>query len=145
MNIRPAIFLVENGCLLLMKYQYSEIVYNLPGGNVEAGETLSQTLVREMQEELNLRVEVGQLLLVAETFHEGKNKAVLHCIFSGRRLAGEPVLNPEHTTSIGVEWLPLEKLSEVNLYPSVFSFIKNLVIDNQNFNFYAGRIIQQWF
>jgi len=41
-------------------------VWDLPGGGVEAGETLHEALVREMREETGLVVEPGALLFVQE-------------------------------------------------------------------------------
>ena len=37
-------------------------LWSIPGGRIEAGETDAEALVREMLEETNLTVEVGQLL-----------------------------------------------------------------------------------
>lgn len=55
MKVRPSIAIVENNNLLLMLYKYSNTdVYNLPGGNVDKGETLSETVVRELMEELGI-------------------------------------------------------------------------------------------
>ncbi len=41
-------------------------MWEFPGGKCEPGETLQQCLVREMREELDIEVEVGQQLIVVE-------------------------------------------------------------------------------
>jgi len=61
--------------------------WEFPGGKVEAGETLAETLVREMREELGCGVEVGPLLLA--TRHAYPDVHVeLH--FFSASLVGEP-------------------------------------------------------
>lgn len=143
MNIRPALVILRDGKILTMRYRYGEKdVYNLPGGNVDFGEGLKDTLVRELVEELNLQVSVGDMLFAGEVHL--KEKQTLHCIFKGEILSGEPVLNPEETTALEVYWLEPEKLGEVNLYPNVGEALK-YAMDGEQINWFLGKIEQKWF
>jgi 8-oxo-dGTP pyrophosphatase MutT (NUDIX family) len=59
------------------------LVWDLPGGGVEEGETLAEALRREMKEEAGLPVSVGELLFVAEgeRIRDGTRTAVWRSFF----------------------------------------------------------------
>ena len=60
MRCRPALVIIENNHLLVMKYQYGDqFIYNLPGGNPDPNELLNDTIARECMEELGIDV-VGE-------------------------------------------------------------------------------------
>lgn len=53
-------------------------LWEFPGGKIEENETPEQTVVREYEEETNLRINVKKSLLSVTHFHT-KYKVVLHC------------------------------------------------------------------
>ena len=56
----------ERGRVLLIKRRYEPLAghWSIPGGAVELGETLEESVAREMLEETGLRVEVGPVIEV---------------------------------------------------------------------------------
>jgi ADP-ribose pyrophosphatase YjhB (NUDIX family) len=144
MTTRPALCLVENDRLLLMRYRYGgQDVHNLPGGNPDPGETLAETLVRELREELQITVRIGDWLLAGEVFRPGKS-GTLHIVFAGELVSGTPVLNPVETSALAVEWVPLAEVPGLSTYPHVGTELV-AVLRGQRLPRYLGRIAQPWF
>jgi 8-oxo-dGTP diphosphatase len=87
-------------------------VWTMPGGVVEAGETLTEALMREIQEETAITIEPVALAGHREVLvrDEGKRVSrhfVILC-FAARWIAGEPQLNDELAEA---RWLRLEDLA----------------------------------
>jgi 8-oxo-dGTP diphosphatase len=147
MRIRPAVVIVENNKVMLMRYSYSgEDVYQFPGGNTEEIETLEQTLARELKEELTLPVSVGKLILSAQVINAKKKQATLHCLFEGTILNSvKPMINPEETSALEVVWIDRSQLGSLNLYPSVGIKLNELLNSKDSVSHYLGLIEQPWF
>lgn len=139
--------ILDDDKVLLMKYNYGgNEVYALPGGNPDPGETLEDTLVRELNEELNLSITVSKLLLIGEVIFAEKSKSTLHCIFLGSILSGQPNINPDHTTSLGFEWVNISSAEVINMYPNVGKHFRYLTGQTSGAEtVYIGRIQQNWF
>lgn len=74
-------------------------LYSLPGGVVEAGETLAEAVTREVREETALTIEPVALagnreVIVRDANGHVERHFVILC-FAARWLSGEPVLNEE--------------------------------------------------
>lgn len=98
------------GCFLLtrrLKNTHLAGLWEFPGGKCDANETHEACLIRELAEELHVRVEVGKEMIVIE--HEYPEKTVrLH--FHECRLLDEP------TPMLGQEmrWVRREDLRELD-------------------------------
>ena len=105
--VSAAIF--RNGKVLVVRRARKPALnlYTLPGGAVEAGETLVEAAIREVREETSLSIEpvalAGHREVIARD-DEGKVERhfVILC-FASRWLAGEPVLSDELDNSRWVD------------------------------------------
>jgi ADP-ribose pyrophosphatase YjhB (NUDIX family) len=74
-------------------------LFTLPGGAVEAGETLAEAVVREVREETDLAIEPVALAGYREVItRDAENRVQRHFVilaFAARWIAGEPRLNAE--------------------------------------------------
>jgi ADP-ribose pyrophosphatase YjhB (NUDIX family) len=87
-------------------------IWSMPGGVVEAGETLIEALMREIKEETSLTIEPVALAGHREVVvRDGQGRASRHFVilcFASRWIAGEPRLNEELSDA---RWLRPEELS----------------------------------
>jgi len=86
--------------------------WEFPGGKVEPGETDQQALARECQEELGVRVEVGDR--VGPDVPLAHGRAVLR-VFAVRLLEGDVPRALEHTS---MRWLAEDELDSVHWLPA---------------------------
>lgn len=138
--------IIEDDRLLLMRYNYSgRTVYGIPGGNPDEGESLHDTLVRELREELQVTVRPGTLVFAAETLRPGNpDNHVLHCLFEGTIPEGGPLLDPSETSAAAVEWVPVAELENLHLYPHLGKQILRWHRQQLPHVVYLGPILQPW-
>lgn len=145
MKVRPSVAIIENEKVLLMRYRYGDTdVFNLPGGNVDAGETLTDTLIRELQEELGIQIAVGVMLVAGEVILPQQKTDVLHCVFKASIIAGIPALNAKETSALEVLWQPITSLNQLAMYPNVGDDLQEILSENKGFE-YLGRLDQVWY
>lgn len=94
--------------------------WEFPGGKIEIGETPKEALVREIQEELDVLVEVGELVEIVEydypSFH-----LTMHCFLCTMK-SGNLVLK-EHEAA---KWLTKENLNSVDWLPADKGLVEKL-------------------
>lgn len=94
-----AAVVISEGNVLLIKRRDCE-AWALPGGNVEAGETVAETAVREVREETGIEVELTRLvgIYASPRWLSGGNHSV---VFAARPLSQEIKPQPEEVIESG--------------------------------------------
>ncbi len=127
LNVVAAI-IVDHGNVFATQRGYGAFKdgWEFPGGKIEAGETKKQALIREIQEELGIIVEVGELLEIVE-YDYPQFHLSMSC-FICKIQAGRLELK-EHESA---RWLTLETLDEVDWLPADLGVIEKLRIYLKN-------------
>jgi 8-oxo-dGTP diphosphatase len=77
-------------------------LWEFPGGTVEFGDTLADTLRREMREEFAIQIEVGELLDVVDHILPEEGQHWVSATYLCEITQGEPVIQePDRCTGIG--------------------------------------------
>jgi 8-oxo-dGTP diphosphatase len=131
-RVRPTALILNEGKVLLIEYyENDQYHYNLPGGGVESGETIIDTLRRELLEEADAAIHVGPIAFIYEYSPHKQSGQYdssipgLNIIFDCSLQEGSVPQLPEHPDphQVGVKWVPLEDLKAVVLYPNIGSHI----------------------
>jgi 8-oxo-dGTP diphosphatase len=124
-NAARALIRQEDNILLLRKdgYEGGER-FALPGGGQDLGETLEQALYRECMEEIGTRVEIRDLVYVADTFKPrdtspGSTRHLVEFLFACTVPDDYAPVNGHHPDKHQVEvvWARLDALADMPLYP----------------------------
>ncbi|MEX3623483.1 8-oxo-dGTP diphosphatase MutT [Viridibacillus arvi] len=86
--------------------------WEFPGGKIEAGETPQQALEREINEEFNCKIEVGQK--VEDTTYEYEKVIVRLETYMAKIIYGVPTIS-EHAD---VKWVLRQNLSQLDFAPA---------------------------
>ena len=111
-----AAIIIKNGKVFVTQRGYGEFKdwWEFPGGKIESGEGSKEALVREIREELDAEIEVGELLETIEwdypNFH-----LTMHCFICS--LMSESMHLNEHEAAAwltrgtlrSVKWLPADE------------------------------------
>ena len=94
-------------------------MWELPGGKVEQGEHFADALVREIKEETDLDVEVGDFCEAVQNDYSHKRTVQLMMYLEDAK--GNVKISEEHT---GFMWASLEKIKTLEISTSLEKLLK---------------------
>jgi 8-oxo-dGTP diphosphatase len=117
--------ILRNGKVLILKRANDDEIgaetWECVGGKIEFGETLETALIREVDEEVGLKITIAKILY-ATTFKTDPTRQVVILTYLCESNDGEVVLSPEH---MDYQWATKEQLEQF-LHPNIFEdFEKN--------------------
>lgn len=131
-RVRAAGIVLHNDSLLIMYRRRDEReYYTFPGGMVEEGESPEEAVVREVQEETTITVEVERLCYMLR-WPDNTRRNARECFFTCTYKSGEPALaadsiertlneqaNNQERNFFDPRWVPMADLNgEIPLFPT---------------------------
>lgn len=133
---RIAVLLVQDGKILLVQHEKNNNLYwLLPGGGVEFGETLEQAATRELKEETNLDIVLGDLVFISESIPPDRHRHVINYYFEGRIRGGELIPTSDRVLRTA-QWHEIDDLPYLTLYPNttreILEWVHTRAIDRRS-------------
>ena len=112
----------RDGKIFATKRGYGEYKgkWEFPGGKLEAGETTQQALIREIQEELAVKIEVGELIDTIE--YDYPNFHLSMDVYLSTLIEGKLTLL-EHEDA---KWVSLDSIDNLDWLPADWSVIDEI-------------------
>jgi 8-oxo-dGTP diphosphatase len=139
-KLRAAVYLIcqqDNEILMLRRFNtgYKDGQYSLPAGHINGNETLTEAVIREADEEINIKIKAKDLNFVHAMHRKSIPTEYLDFFFLINKWNGLPIIN-EPNKSDQLKWfkigtLPKNAISEIrhalncwqkNIYYSEFNW-----------------------
>ena len=119
-----AAILEKDGKILIAKRKTGDKLFaglwEFPGGKVEEGETPEECMARELKEELDIEVEVGEL--ITSNKHKYPHGIFELLAYRVKHVSGEMVLNDHEE----IKWVTADEMSSFEFPPADIPIIKEL-------------------
>src|SRR3989339_925252 len=132
---RGAVIIIKDSKILLIKrHKCRQNYYILPGGTMDAGETIKQTAIREAKEETGFDVTLSNQKPWKSKFQYRDEYYFFVDKTKGRCHLGGPEAKLNNPANhYGLEWAEMKKLKEINLVPEdIKNYLIHLIPNSPN-------------
>ncbi|HOJ32008.1 MAG TPA: NUDIX hydrolase [Candidatus Hydrogenedentes bacterium] len=118
-RIRVAPIILQDDNILLVRHvKQGKTYWLLPGGGVEYGESVAEALAREVKEETNLDIQVGDLVFVNDSIPPDRHRHVLNLYFLAFVVGGTLRIGDDSNLA-ELRFMPLAELPHLEFYPDI--------------------------
>ncbi len=121
-EVSKAVIQKGNKYLLLKRATHSKSypdLWDFPGGKHDTGETPTQAVIRETQEETSLAIIPGNEVKTKQ-YSDKKHNVIFH-FFIPTLISGEITLSTDHSA---YKWLSREQIQGLQLHPAVILYFE---------------------
>ena len=109
--------------LLIIKNSYKKR-FTIPCGRIKRGEDLAEAAVRELDEEVSIKLEKDQLTFVGEYTGQFKYATDIGTFFE-IEMKELPAVQADNREVVWAQFMPLDQVVKLNLNPTVSAWLAN--------------------
>lgn len=107
---------------------YKPLTWDIPGGFVEAGESVEIALNREIQEETGISISIEKAVYIYSNLSQIPEKQVFQAIYLCQYIDGEVKLNPDEHDQF--KWIKKEEFKTFETIQFLNSFISHEIFNS---------------
>jgi len=125
----------DNEILVAQRYNtgYGDGFYSFAAGHVERGESVTQTAIRESEEEIGILLNEDALQF-GHVLHRCSDDGIIYCdfFFVVEKWEGTPAIMEPHRCD-GIRWVPIDTLPE-NTLPYIRHVVEQIFVGRCQFS-----------
>lgn len=139
-RIRVAAIITSDNNLLLVKHKKDDSIYwLLPGGGLEAGETLIEALEREVLEETSLTIKQTKLIFISDSISPLNEKHIVQLVFKCEIESGELSVNPDYRLC-DAKFVSFSRIKDISLRPNIKKELIEYLENGYSGKLYLGNV-----